>query len=74
MGTKVRPSTPPVSGESPRADVGEIDTRAPFASVKAAVSLFGEVISSDRSSAVKKSKAPQTEVFFLSFRSFFPFD
>jgi len=37
-----------LSFDSPKSDVGEIDTRAPFASVKAAVSLFGDVAFSGR--------------------------
>ncbi|KAJ1400365.1 WEB family [Sesbania bispinosa] len=39
---------------SPRGEVGEIDTRAPFQSVKAAVSLFGEVAVSRDIYAVKR--------------------
>ncbi|KAE7995201.1 hypothetical protein FH972_000026 [Carpinus fangiana] len=43
-------------------EVGEIDTRAPFQSVKAAVSLFREVAVSREKPAVKKSKLSSENV------------
>ncbi|KAE8728705.1 Detected protein of confused Function [Hibiscus syriacus] len=45
----------PTSG-SPKAEVGEIDSRAPFHSVKASVSLFGEVAVTKERRTPRKSR------------------
>ncbi|KAJ6815573.1 WEB family protein [Iris pallida] len=60
MGMKTRKN----SFDSPKAEVGEIDTRAPFASVKAAVSLFGEVaFSAEKTTRKPKPSTPEQKAF-----------
>lgn len=60
----VRGSERQKAAGSPKVEVGEIDTRAPFQSVKAAVSLFAEVLKKGKK-PVRKTEAPSSEVLFL---------
>lgn len=65
MVAKERPKTT----DSPKVEVGEIDTRAPFQSVRDAVNLFGEGAFSGERPSIKKARPHSAEVLLMFERS-----